>query len=437
MRIIKYTIKICMIIAVFMLLNNIEVFATNGVVNTDTLKLRKEASTSSTVLELLSINDKVEIMEESGDWYKVKYNNIVGYVSKQYIKADDVVQTNNEPVTENPQVQEPTVQPENNLENQIENEEPGISVIDKEMLVKDDFNLRILPLINADSITKINKNSKCIVISVAGEWAYVRSDNYLGWIITSQLSMQEELTGNIEPNTGDKKDTESDIKNGNEYTQTAAYIKSTSVNLRSESNTNSEVKKSLSQNTEITIIGEENDWYKVKYGDMIGYVLKSLVSDKKVETSSRGTQIDRTGNQDINEEKTEPVVKSSNDVTGKDIVEYAKTYLGFPYKYATAGPNSFDCSGFTSYVYKHFGYTISRSSKAQVNEGVEVQKENLQLGDIIIFLNTSKTAIGHVGIYIGDGQFIHASSSTTGVIISSLSKGSYPARYVTARRIIN
>ena len=127
---------------------------------------------------------------------------------------------------------------------------------------------------------------------------------------------------------------------------------------------------------------------------------------------------------------------SSTGVTGQDVVEYAKQYLGYPYVYATAGPNTFDCSGFTSYVYKHFGYNISRSSSAQVNDGVNVEKQNLQLGDIIIFNAKGKKTIGHVGIYIGNNQFIHASSSTTGVIISDLSSANYPERYVTARRIL-
>ena len=117
---------------------------------------------------------------------------------------------------------------------------------------------------------------------------------------------------------------------------------------------------------------------------------------------------------------------------GSDVVSYAKKFLGYPYKYGTQGPNSFDCSGFTSYVYKQFGVNISSGSVAQRSVGRHVDKSDLRPGDIVCFKNTN-----HVGIYIGGGQFIHASSSKTGVIISSLNTPSRNKRYVGARRIFD
>ena len=131
-----------------------------------------------------------------------------------------------------------------------------------------------------------------------------------------------------------------------------------------------------------------------------------------------------------------PASNSSSSSSGEAVVAYAKKFLGYRYVYGTNGPNTFDCSGFVQYVYKHFGISLSRSSKTQAKDGVAVSKSNLQPGDILIFKNTAKTAIGHVGIYIGNNQFIHASNSRTGVIISSLSTSSYQQRYVTARRVL-
>ena len=106
---------------------------------------------------------------------------------------------------------------------------------------------------------------------------------------------------------------------------------------------------------------------------------------------------------------------------------------------AVAPPSGFDCSGFTSYVYKQFGYSISRTASSQLDCGVSVERDALQMGDLVFFRDTSITskAASHVGIYIGGGQFVHASSSSTGyVIVSSLSESYFDSYYVGARRLI-
>ena len=110
--------------------------------------------------------------------------------------------------------------------------------------------------------------------------------------------------------------------------------------------------------------------------------------------------------------------------------------MGYKYKSGGASPSTgFDCSGFTTYVYKHFGISLNRSSKDQIKNGVAVEKNNLQPGDLVIFNNDANTKIGHVGIYIGDGNFIHASNPKGGVKITTLLSGYYKIRYVGARRV--
>ena len=114
-----------------------------------------------------------------------------------------------------------------------------------------------------------------------------------------------------------------------------------------------------------------------------------------------------------------------------------KQYLGYKYVSGGASPETgFDCSGFTSYVYKHFGISLNRTSKDQIKNGVAVERSNLQPGDIVIFNNSANTAIGHVGIYIGGDNFIHAANKNEGVKITSLSSSYYKTRYVGARRVI-
>ena len=120
---------------------------------------------------------------------------------------------------------------------------------------------------------------------------------------------------------------------------------------------------------------------------------------------------------------------------GTEVVNYAYKFLGKPYVYGAAGPNAFDCSGLTQFIYNKFGVDISRTTYTQVNEGIKVNRNELRAGDLVFF-NTGGS-ISHVGIYIGNGEFIHAPRSGKPVMVSSLSDGYYSQKYATARRIFN
>lgn len=117
--------------------------------------------------------------------------------------------------------------------------------------------------------------------------------------------------------------------------------------------------------------------------------------------------------------------------SANQLVNYAYNFIGTPYVYGANGPNSFDCSGFTKYIYSYFSINIPRTSQSQYNSGVSINRNELQSGDLVFF-NTD-SYLGHVGIYIGNGDFIHASSSK-GVTISSLNEGYYSETYAAAVR---
>lgn len=180
---------------------------------------------------------------------------------------------------------------------------------------------------------------------------------------------------------------------------------------------------------------------------------KSIISDKEKELKARiiepsndlDISITNTDNQNVNSSDRPDVDIGNNEQTSVDsgnvessvytnkdassIVSYAYEFIGSPYMYGAIGPSSFDCSGFTQYVFNKFGYSLTRTTYTQVNQGTYVTRENLQPGDLIFTRGTAQ-APGHVGIYVGNGKMIHASRPGVGVIVGDMYD------YVTARRIV-
>lgn len=195
------------------------------------------------------------------------------------------------------------------------------------------------------------------------------------------------------------------------------------LNVRSGPGTSYSKVTSLSDGTVVNIVGIDSGWYKITTsGGVTGYVSSDYMVTCKDSAGSRG-------------DGATAVATATTSSLGQQVVDYAKQYLGTPYVYGGNGPSSFDCSGFTSYVYRHFGYTLNRTASGQLSNGTSVSKSELQPGDLVFFrYNTSKAA-SHVGIYIGGGQFIHASTNTYTVKIDTLTSGHYANVYVGARRI--
>lgn len=410
---VKYLIASAIIILMIVFANKSQ--ASTGKVDTETLNLRKEASTSADILKLLSQNDEVEIISESDGWYKVKYENIEGYVSKDYIKVKDDGEPKTETATNT---------------NSTNNDTVGTTMtIDVEKTA-----IKILPLINSNTIGMLKKGDTVTVVSKANKWTFIQTDNISGWIVSGidTTKANDDNNDTIKPEenelTEESEDNSDEVLYDNNVTK---YINASSVYIRKGPSTSEEIVTSLIKNTDVTVIGENGDWYKVKYNGNEGYIYKNLLSDNKEEETNRSGRF-------IDIEKSNTQISTASSNLGEEIVAYAKQYLGCPYVYGASGSSSFDCSGFTMYVYKNFGYTLSHSASAQANKGEYVAKEDLQPGDLVFFLDyPTMDGIGHCGIYIGDGEFIHASSGSGYCVkISTLLSGGYYNRYATARRLI-
>ncbi|MDE6396428.1 MAG: C40 family peptidase [Muribaculaceae bacterium] len=129
-----------------------------------------------------------------------------------------------------------------------------------------------------------------------------------------------------------------------------------------------------------------------------------------------------------------------SDELASQIIEYASKHVGRPYRYGSGGPKAFDCSGFTSYIFKNFGVDLTRSSRTQYNQGEKIANEDIKPGDLLFFKGRSNNSVGHVGLAVdvddnGNVKFIHAATSK-GVIYSTLEEDYYAKRYIGARRVL-
>lgn len=127
---------------------------------------------------------------------------------------------------------------------------------------------------------------------------------------------------------------------------------------------------------------------------------------------------------------------ASSVSAGERVVQIAEQYLGIPYVYGGSTPAGFDCSGFTSYVFKQLGYSLYRSSYQQIDNGVPVSKSELQPGDLLLFKRQGASRIHHVGIYVGDGMMIHSPQTGDVIKYTSIVSGYYNNCYYAARRIV-
>ena len=181
------------------------------------------------------------------------------------------------------------------------------------------------------------------------------------------------------------------------------------LNVRSAPSTEGERVKQLYAGAVVEIISELDGWYEIEDGYVSANYIR-IVDAAEAQAASSASAV----------------------------VDYAMQFLGCRYVYGGTSPSGFDCSGFVQYVFAHFGVNLNRTASDQMSNGTSVSMSELLPGDVVFFKKAGSSArrASHVGIYIGGGQFIHASTSTTGVIISDMDYAYYTTGFVGGRRML-
>jgi cell wall-associated NlpC family hydrolase len=128
--------------------------------------------------------------------------------------------------------------------------------------------------------------------------------------------------------------------------------------------------------------------------------------------------------------------QAPSDVEGNAVVQEARRFVGVPYRMGGTTAGGLDCSGLVVTVYQKFGVAMPRNSHEQANFGKKIDRSDLEPGDLVFFRTSGNTAVTHVGIYSGDGEFIHASTRSRRVKYDRLDDKYFRKRYATARRVL-
>ncbi len=267
-----------------------------------------------------------------------------------------------------------------------------------------DLNFRSEPSTSAPTLGTATTGDTVIITGIEGEWYSVIFKGQDGYMFAQFVSPTLSI----------------------DLADASATINSDAVRIRESASYTGEIMAYVNKDTPVTVIGVNDCWYKVRTAlDRVGYVFCDYVTFDAQAAAA-----------DIPLQPTRSAAAAAEQTEGERIVEFAKQYMGTPYVYGGASPSGFDCSGFVSYVLKNCGYDPTRTSYTLYDQYTHIEKSELQVGDLVFFSSYSSWGAAHVGIYIGDNEFIHSSSGSGYVKINNLDDSYYALHYKGAGRYI-
>lgn len=253
--------------------------------------------------------------------------------------------------------------------------------------VEETLNVRETPSADSSMVGKMPKNAAGEILETLDGWYKIQSGDVTGYVSADYLITGEEAAARAE-----------------EVKQTIATVKTPTLNVREEPNTECSILALMPQGEELNVLEDLSGWVKVDLDNTNGFISKDYV-DISVQLPKAMTMTE---------------VRYGNGVSDVrvDLISYATQFVGNPYVWGgTSLTNGSDCSGFTLSIFAKYGVYLPHSSKAQANCGTRISASEAKPGDL--FFYGSGSSISHVAIYIGNGQIVHASSKKTGIKISN------------------
>ena len=267
-------IKILLIIVVLFIVSSTIVLAKTGTTTTDSVNLRNKPSTSSDVIKSLSKNESLEILEESGDFYKVLYKGRVGYVSKKFVSvagesaSTNTVETTNTTSSNNTTTSTTNVTTTTEVTTTAANSDNSNLAIGSYKLSADS-DVYVLPVLYALKKGSLKKGDTVNVITVTANWVYISNNNISGWVFKTSIEGAEKTT-----TTGTTTaTTEATITAKNVVT-----VNADAVNIREKPSTSSDILGSVGKGRKLEVISKSGDWTQVQFNKVKGYILSKFVS---------------------------------------------------------------------------------------------------------------------------------------------------------------
>lgn len=262
-------IKILLIIVVLFIVSSTIVLAKTGTTTTDSVNLRNKPSTSSDVIKSLSKNESLEILEESGDFYKVLYKGRVGYISKKFVSvagesaSTNTVETTNTTSSTNTTTSTTNVTITTEATTNAANSDNSNLAIGSYKLSADS-DVYVLPVLYALKNGSLKKGDTVNVITVTANWVYISNNNISGWVFKTSIEGAEKTTTTTTEATT--------------TTENVVTVNTDAVNIREKPSTSSDILGSVGKGRKLEVISKSGDWTQVQFNKVKGYILSKFVS---------------------------------------------------------------------------------------------------------------------------------------------------------------